>query len=496
MRLGIISATTLYGDGSNLTGVGESIAPHFYNPDINDQEVSVTTGIGITFNKKILAGSGTATVKIVNAGVAGTVHQSWGISSATFNVTQFALGALVSPLTVNETYQVDIPSGFVVDSNETSYVGTAWTFSLQDPVNKLWAWGDASTGRLGQNDSSPERSSPAQIPGTTWKSGWRQGQADTTYNGSAIKDDGTLWFWGYNNHGQFGNNTIITSSSPIQISGTTWSHVSSAGYASAAIKTDGTLWTWGRNDVGTLGQNGGANAHKSSPVQIPGTTWRSVNLGVNSMAATKTDNTLWTWGSNTNGEMGINSQVRYSSPVQVPGTTWTSTIAMGEASTIAIKTDGTLWNWGYNGKGNLAQNNRTSYSSPVQVPGTTWAAISGGKAFVLATKTNGTLWAWGDNGSGKLGQNLPEASHRSSPVQIPGTWGTDELHIRGGRSESVAIKADGTLWSWGYNAQGSLGHNNNIRKSSPVQIGSNTDWHEVGGFVQNAVFAIQKDQTP
>ena len=72
---GVLTATTLYGDGSNLTGVGESIAPWHYNPDVNDSDVDTNTGIGITFNKKVVAGSGTATLKIVNAGVAGTTVQ-------------------------------------------------------------------------------------------------------------------------------------------------------------------------------------------------------------------------------------------------------------------------------------------------------------------------------------------------------------------------------------------------------------------------------------
>ena len=72
---GIVSATTFYGSGSGLTGVGETIAPWHYNPDINDTSVTPQTGIGITFNKKIEAGSGTATIKIVNAGVAGTTVQ-------------------------------------------------------------------------------------------------------------------------------------------------------------------------------------------------------------------------------------------------------------------------------------------------------------------------------------------------------------------------------------------------------------------------------------
>ena len=79
--------TTYYGDGSNMTGVGETMAPWYYNPDVGDVRVTVGTGIGITFSKKLTAGSGTATLKVVNAGTAGTTIQSWGISSCTISGT-------------------------------------------------------------------------------------------------------------------------------------------------------------------------------------------------------------------------------------------------------------------------------------------------------------------------------------------------------------------------------------------------------------------------
>jgi alpha-tubulin suppressor-like RCC1 family protein len=83
-----------------------------------------------------------------------------------------------------------------------------------------------------------------------------------------------------------------------------------------------------------------------------------------------------------------------SSPVQIPGTTWSS-ISAGNQHSLATKTDGTLWSWGYNGNGRLGQNNTTYFSSPVQIPGTSWSSISGGRRHSLATKTDGTLWSWG-----------------------------------------------------------------------------------------------------
>jgi alpha-tubulin suppressor-like RCC1 family protein len=108
-----------------------------------------------------------------------------------------------------------------------------------------------------------------------------------------------------------------------------------------AIKTDGTLWAWGYQASGELGQNN--NTNYSSPRQIPGTTWESIDNMYNVTLATKTDGTLWSWGYNNNGELGQNSQVKYSSPVQVPGAWKTGstdtgrTIAAGSDNSLALK---------------------------------------------------------------------------------------------------------------------------------------------------------------
>ena len=167
-------------------------------------------------------------------------------------------------------------------------------------------------------------------------------------------------------------------SSPVQIPGTTWGNVENYRVLALASKTDGTLWTWGLNEFGGLGQND--RTSRSSPVQIPGTTWtNTISAGYNGGAAIKTDGTLWSWGYNGDGQLGINEQGsgnRRSSPVQIPGTTW-SKIYMGMSRGAAIKTDGTLWVWGNNYKGQLGVNTQgTKYSSPTQIPGTNWNSFS------------------------------------------------------------------------------------------------------------------------
>ena len=500
---GIGSFTTLYGSGANLTGVGESIAPWHYNPDVNDTLATVGTGIGITFNKKILAGSGTATLKICNAGVAGTTIQSWGVSSCTFNVTEFTMGALVSNLTINKTYQLDIPEGFIVDSNETSYAGTAYTFTSQDAVKKLFVWGHGSYGVIGNGTAGTKYSSPVQIPSAVeWKAGWANRKRDDGYDSGAVKDNGTLWLWGNNQSGRLGQNqgTPAQRSSPVQVgSDTTWSKVATISGVSMALKTDGTLWAWGGGGYGILGNN--SETQYSSPIQIPGTTWADMALGGNFAMAIRTDGTLWSWGINTKGQLGLNAPntSHKSSPTQIPGTTWRG-IAMNSQSSYATKTDNTLWTWGNNeDEGELGLNNRTNYSSPVQVPGTNWALIDSYYRGGIATRTDGTLWTWGLNQRGLIGVPSIGTGSRSSPVQVPGTsWPTSEQdQLAGGYTWNAAIKTDGTLWAWGSNQDGQLGQNTQgDDRSSPVQIGSETDWDQVTAFGAGTLAAIQKDESP
>ena len=243
-----------------------------------------------------------------------------------------------------------------------------------------------------------------------------------------------LFSWGINQFGQLGQNDTINVSSPVQIPGTSWSSISGNEH-SLATKTDNTLWSWGNGGLGRLGLN--TTTNRSSPVQIPGTSWSSISGGGQHSLATKTDNTLWTWGVNgLNGRLGLNDATNYrSSPVQIPGTSWSS-ISAGDTHSLATKTDGTLWSWGYGRFGRLGQNSTINVSSPVQIPGTSWSSISGGGQDSLATKTDNTLWSWGRNDRGQLGQNT--TTNVSSPVQIPGTtW----ISISGGYNHSLATKS-------------------------------------------------------
>ncbi len=310
-----------------------------------------------------------------------------------------------------------------------------------------------------------------------------------------------MWLWGEGIDGKLGDDTEISKSSPIQTvsGGTDWKSVSLGSCHSAAIKTDGTLWLWGSNLNGILGinQDFSVVASQSIPVQTVsgGTDWKSVSLGFCHSAAIKTDGTLWLWGSNVNGRLGTDDVASRSSPVQTVsgGTDWKS-VSLGCAHSAAIKTDGTLWLWAFGGSGRLGTEDVANRSSPVQTVsgGTDWQSVSLGDEHSAAIKTDGTLWLWGCGSVGRLGNGI--SFDRSSPVQTV-SGGTDWKSVSLGCAHSAAIKTDGTLWLWGTNGVGQLGTNHVFRRSSPVQtVSGGTNWKSVSlGSYHSA--AIKTDGT-
>lgn len=342
----------------------------------------------------------------------------------------------------------------------------------------LFSWGINTYGNLGQNNIT-NASSPTQVGSSI---NWSSVVASSIF-AYAIKTDGTLWAWGYNADGELGLGDGTNRSSPTQVGAlTTWLSVGTLKqYSTGAIKTDGTLWTWGVNNAGSLGTNN-TGIDRSSPVQVgAGTTWSKVTSGSNFMVATKTDGSVWSWGSNLAGQLGQNIAftVTRSSPVQIGALTTWSTISAGYNSVVATKTDGTVWSWGSNAYGQLGISSQINRSSPVQIGAlTTWLTATSGQYFVISLKTDGSLWSWGQNSSGQLGLSRAPASNSSSPIQI-GSLTNWTSTISCGTGTVFAKTSSGTLFGWGNAGSGALGDNTTQSKSSPIQIGSLTSWSSV-----------------
>lgn len=368
---------------------------------------------------------------------------------------------------------------------QASYYTKQGTWPQPQVVGSMWLAGYSNYGQLGQNNKI-NRSSPVQLGSQT---DWTKTSCGN-YSISAINISGALWSWGENDRGQLGQNDRIHRSSPVQVGSlTTWFSSSNAignGSFTAAIKKENSLWIFGKNENGQLGL--GDVVYRSSPVQV-GTenNWSKVGSGSYFAIAIKTDNSLWSWGGYFYGSLGLNNDsISRSSPVQVGSQTDWSKISCGYLHAIAIKTDKSLWAWGGNNKGQLGIESILNKSSPTQVGAlTTWLNVSCGEYFTIAIKTDGTMWGWGLNYRGELGQN--NLIYRSSPVQIGSE--TSWSKVSCGSYNSGAIKSDGTLWTWGRNTAGALGLNDTTFRSSPTQVGSLGGWQNLstGSFFFSAI---------
>ena len=166
------------------------------------------------------------------------------------------------------------------------------------------------------------------------------------------------------------------------------------------------------------------------------------------------------------------------------------TVSVGTHS-LAIAQDGSLWVWGANTRGQLGLDDTNNRLEPTQMGiDNDWKSVKAGTDYTLALKENGTLWAWGANNWGQLG--LGDLTDRDQPVQVGVS--TDWAVINTKHYTSFAIKSDHSLWSWGYNNQGLLGSGGGLGHNIPIQVGSDTDWERIATH-GTASFAIKTNGT-
>lgn len=278
--------------------------------------------------------------------------------------------------------------------------GHAFALMLKND-NTLWGMGYNSFGQLG--DGTYElRNEPVQIGNSQWKT---IGAGDIHSLG--IKQDGTLWTWGFNNYGQLGDTSFTTKNEPNQISSLGyWADVDGGISHSMAIQNDGTIWAWGRNNYGQLGDGTTLNANYPIEISVGNETWLSISCGGNHSGGILNDGTLWTWGANAAGQLGISSNTDSYDPIQVGNRTNWQKLFFGDRHSLAIKSDGTLWGWGHNTYGDLGLGDLLNKNLP-QLVGVDidWAFGSAGLDFTFVIKTNGEMWSWGWNAIGQLGND-------------------------------------------------------------------------------------------
>ena len=160
-------------------------------------------------------------------------------------------------------------------------------------------------------------------------------------------------------------------------------------------------------------------------------------------------------------------------------------VASGESYNIALKADGTVWAWGCNEYGQLGNGmsgSGTEKAIPVQVKGaagngylTNVVAVAAGDSHSMALKSDGSVWTWGRNNYGQIGNAASgDDMNETTPVQVKGVNGNGYLagivDIAIGYNHSMALKTDGTVWAWGRNARGELGNGTTTQSTVPVQV--------------------------
>jgi len=354
-----------------------------------------------------------------------------------------------------------------------------------------WEWGSKSDARIGSG-IGPRGNVPVQVSDLTDMSAVAGG----VFHSLGLKNDGTVLAWGWNYYGQLGNGTDGPFNSNIQVpvhvlNLADVTAVAGGYWHSLALRNDGTVWAWGFNGDGELGN--GTNAGSNVPVQVMNLTGViAISGGYFHSLALKNDGTVWAWGWNAYGELGNGVNTHSNVPVQVSNLTDVTAVAGGYWHSLALRNDGTVWAWGYNEGGELGNGTNADSNVPVQVSNLTGVtAVAGGVYHSLALKNDGTVWAWGYNYYGQLGNGTNgHGANSNVPVQASNLTGVTA--ISGGYFHSLALKNDGTVWAWGENPNGNLGDGTNTVSNVPVHAHNLTDVISIAGCYWHSL-VLKKD---
>jgi alpha-tubulin suppressor-like RCC1 family protein len=330
--------------------------------------------------------------------------------------------------------------------------------------------------------------SPTPLPAlkgvAAMASGW--------FHSCAITTDGRLWGWGLNDRGGLGAGlpTVVLGPVPLPGIGTVKS-ISCGQEFTLAVGADGSVWAWGQNTQGQLGVTPCDSIPQ--PHQVVGLeAVAAVAAGQNHALALDADGGVWAWGENDYGQLGITRGGYRYTPGVVEGLPRIVSIAAGDSHSLAIAEDGTVWAWGNNWAGELgfASADGSRPGRALGLDGVT--AISAGASFSVALRSDGTVWAWGWGPLGQIGDGT-RADARREPTRVAGLTGV--VAIASGLFHSMAVKGDGSVWTWGYNHEGQIGDGTQVDRLAPYQVPGISNAVAVAASYESS-FALISPTTP
>ncbi|MCL2081085.1 MAG: Ig-like domain-containing protein [Oscillospiraceae bacterium] len=296
----------------------------------------------------------------------------------------------------------------------------------------------------------------------------------------ALMDDGSVWAWGRNQHGQLGDGTTYTRLMPVKINMFSDSPVESliaGANHTLAVLQDGTLLAWGNNKNGQLGNGTTKNSLRPAPVLMDGSEFKvsvgggAVSAGFCHTAAINEDGRLYAWGLNSYGQLGTGDNKNRISPVLVKfepdiydedEKIWeeqdqpdTSFVACGYNHTLA-NVGGTVYSFGCNMSGQLGIGDLVNRNTPQEVEGVSGTELRCGNAHSMVVE-GGTLYGWGSNAFGQIDPAV-DNPNIVEPVEMKMPEGINVQDAQGGYYHSVILLADDTVFALGFNSRGQLGN--------------------------------------
>lgn len=361
-------------------------------------------------------------------------------------------------------------------------ISNAWTFIGWKSVaagarhvcavsldGERWCWGKSAG--LGLNSSDPHPF-PTRLEGetTVWRS-----VASGLDHSCGLDNGFQIWCWGPRLLCGIEKDFVAGIQTIPKLIDTTkgpssFQRLVSAQSHTCGIGGDDTLWCWGNNDFVQLGV---VDYIDFLPVQVeePPSVygWIGVATGyAHTCAIGKSDRSLYCWGANWNGQLGVGGQSPAKTPTKVPGTTKWLQVSAGSLHTCAVDVDHKLWCWGKNDVGQLGVQDWDPRDLPANVANSVlWASVSTSSEHTCAIDTMNQLWCWGKNDSGQLG--FTDKQHRNKPELVPGTtagW----VAVVTGAGFSCAIRTDDSLWCWGDGTSGELGNGTSEMNAVPSLI--------------------------